>query len=511
MNAQTTIHAAAGLFAATMTTKSLADVLGAYKTAKSAVIETRAPYPILSCVMLSATASGVRIIGTDSDMALAVDVPADVTGSGQVVVEFEALKKAVTGARGETVRIVDQGGAVTLQHDGGNMRLQSRKVADWPEFVIFSQPEGVTFRYHAPTLKSDLDRLAPCMSTEETRYYLNGVLFHAPEGLLTMAATDGHRCGKLSRPFADAEEIPASIVPRKAIEWARRKVAKFAGEAPVSITLGDKMFAIQAGAARLTGRLVDGTFPDYERIIPKHAPGEAHVIALGADALKDATKTATAHMGRGTKAMCLSAGEWGASVLGRDVETGVGYSMLDAEYRAKVEETPESEPEPVDQPDEVAALREAVAALTARLDAIENRQPIEPVAKRTAAHERAVRRAWSERKARRKAERLTMEAEDRYIAENERASAAEAKVGFLSRTVDRLKRIVAGRKAQLVAALVDQHKSQTVSLETPVDQPRQPEPVITPVPAKPEPICKAPEPRAFEDEDLDGAGYAAAA
>lgn len=348
MNAQTTISATGSLFAATISTATLADVLKAFRTAKSHIVETRATYPILACVRLNASRDCVTISGTDADLALTVEMPADASGSGSVIVDFDGLKKAVENAQGETVRLIDQGGKVSLQHEGGAMSLPTRAVADWPEWVIFDQPRGddaCSFSYGVERMKSDLDRLAPCVSTEETRYYLNGVFFHVPEGgALTLAATDGHRCGRLTLSDIEAPGLSDSILPRKAAEWLRRKAKAFGADGDARLTFSRSAFSVQVGRARLSGKLVDGIFPDYARIIPSHASYGAHVIALGADDLAKATKQAVAHITVKHKPVTLSAGAWDASVVGVDPETGRAWAMIQgAEYIGRDQDDPDEE------------------------------------------------------------------------------------------------------------------------------------------------------------------------
>ena len=130
---------------------------------------------------------------------------------------------------------------------------------------------SVSFGLAAAELRGLIDRAEFAISTEETRYYLNGIYFHATDAegtkILRAVATDGHRLARVEAPLPDgAENMPGVIVPRKTIGELRKLIDE-TGEA-VDIAMSDTKIRFGFGKAILTSKLIDGTFPDYERVIP---------------------------------------------------------------------------------------------------------------------------------------------------------------------------------------------------------------------------------------------------
>jgi len=130
--------------------------------------------------------------------------------------------------------------------------------------------EGFTHNFvlKAKELRRLIDKTKFAISTEETRYYLNGIYVHAHDGLLRAVATDGHRLALSEMPLpTGAAGLPGIIVPRKTVAEIRRLID--GGDDDVSLSISDAKIRFQYGSAVLTSKLIDGTFPDYERVIPK--------------------------------------------------------------------------------------------------------------------------------------------------------------------------------------------------------------------------------------------------
>lgn len=318
MNAYSTMIGA-GLAALTIQTKTLADALGAMKVGKASIIEGRNTIPILNCVLLDVRGDCLTITGTDLDMTLSIECPIAGKGDGRVAIEFEALHKAVKAAKGETISIADMGdGRAVVQADNRTAHVITRDAADFPPMRA---PDGLTlFELDPDALKLDLDRAASAMSTEETRYYLRGAFFHCAPGddgqpRLRIASTDGHRLVAIQRPApVDMPAFPDAIVPLKTAEWLRRKGLK--GATAMRIGFTGAMVEFRSGRMRLLSKLVDGTFPDYSRVIPRSAKshGYSHLITGDADVLADAAKEATAQQTGKTRSFLFSAGKgWGTA------------------------------------------------------------------------------------------------------------------------------------------------------------------------------------------------------
>jgi DNA polymerase-3 subunit beta len=238
------------------------------------VVERRNTIPILSNVLLQAEGGVLALTATDLDIEISETAPADVARKGSTTVSALTLY--------EIVRRLPEGAQVRLELKQEEGRLQVS--AGRSQFALAVLPEedfptlaanDLAIRFSMPTadLVRLIDKARFAMSQEETRYYLNGVYLHAfADGALKLiraAATDGHRLARLEAPLpAGAEKMPGVIVPRKAVA----EIGRLLGDADesVEIAVSETKIRFGFGAGHLTSKLIDGTFPDYERVIPKN-------------------------------------------------------------------------------------------------------------------------------------------------------------------------------------------------------------------------------------------------
>ena len=238
------------------------------------VVERRNTIPILANVLLDAGKDGLRLTATDMEIAIVEEVAG-------VEVAREGRCTAPAATLFEIVRKLPEGAKVELDHRGGDAPLSLRAgryntgltvlpVEDFPSMTEGKLPHRFTVT--AGMLRDLVDRTRFAISTEETRYYLNGIYLHATEvdgvKVLRAVATDGHRLARVQEPLPEgAEGMPGVIVPRKTIAELR-KLAEEATDA-IEMRLSDTKLQIRIGSVTLTSKLIDGTFPDYERVIPK--------------------------------------------------------------------------------------------------------------------------------------------------------------------------------------------------------------------------------------------------
>ena len=235
------------------------------------VVERRNTIPILSNVLLEATAEGaLRMMATDLDLqineqvAAAVDQPGATTISAHTL--FDIARKLPEGAQ---VSLSAAEGRMAIVAGRARFSLGTLPRDDFP--VIAEGELPTQFELPAETLKQLIDKTRFAISTEETRYYLNGIFLHASdEGgqpVLKAAATDGHRLARVTmkRPEG-AEGMPDVIVPRKCVAELRKLLDEVDGS--VGVSLSNTKIRFDLGQAILTSKLIDGTFPDYSRVIP---------------------------------------------------------------------------------------------------------------------------------------------------------------------------------------------------------------------------------------------------
>jgi DNA polymerase III subunit beta len=228
------------------------------------VVERRNTIPILSNVMVQAAGGMVKLTATDLDIEIVESVAADVTREGAATVPahmlYDIVRKLPDGAQLELEQGPDSG-RISIHAGRSRFALQALPPEDFPD--LSSGEFGNTFSLATSELKF--------LSTEETRYYLNGIYLHEVQagGLLRAVATDGHRLAQaqMSAP-AGATGMPGIIVPRKTVLEIVKLMEGEDGEVEVSISSAKIRFAV--GKLVLTSKLIDGTFPDYERVIPRN-------------------------------------------------------------------------------------------------------------------------------------------------------------------------------------------------------------------------------------------------
>jgi DNA polymerase-3 subunit beta len=238
------------------------------------VVERRNTIPILANVMLEAREGGLKLTATDMEIAVVEEIPG-------VTVTRQGRTTAPAATLYEIVRKLPESAKVELDHPGGDAQLTLRagrfdaKLAVLPVEDFPSMTEGkLPHRFGLPAgqLRELIDRTRFAISTEETRYYLNGIYLHATESagakVLRAVATDGHRLARVEEPLPDgATGMPGVIIPRKTVNELRKLAEEVTDE--IAIALSDTKIRFTLGPVQLTSKLIDGTFPEYERVIPR--------------------------------------------------------------------------------------------------------------------------------------------------------------------------------------------------------------------------------------------------
>jgi DNA polymerase-3 subunit beta len=163
----------------------------------------------------------------------------------------------------------DSGNTMTVKAGRSVFKLSCLPVTDFPEIASGALPTA--FSLPATALRALIDRTKFAMSTEETRYYLNGIYVHEADNdgvkVLRAVATDGHRLARFEMPLPDgAEGMPGVIIPRKAVGELRKLVEEAADTIEISLSESKVRFAFDH--IELTSKLIDGTFPNYQQVIP---------------------------------------------------------------------------------------------------------------------------------------------------------------------------------------------------------------------------------------------------
>jgi DNA polymerase III subunit beta len=303
------------------------------------VVERRNTIPILANVLLRAEGQALLLKATDLDLEVTERLPADVGVAGATTLPahilYEIVRKLPDGAQVS----LDSSGEGQLQLRSGRSRfnLQSLPDSDFPDLATGELGHG--FNLAAQDLKRLIDKTQFAISNEETRYYLNGVYLHTIEVeghmMLRAVATDGHRLARVEIPAPKgAAGMPGVILPRKAVTEVQKLIEDPGAEVRVEIsatkarfTFGDP--AAASGQVVLISKLIDGTFPDYVRVIPSGNDKRLVVDRAPFAAAVDRVSTISSERGRAVK-LALADSKLTLSVTNPD--SGSATEELDVDY-----------------------------------------------------------------------------------------------------------------------------------------------------------------------------------
>jgi len=299
------------------------------------VVERRNTIPILANVLIRAERSKLSLKATDLDLEINEAIAAEVSPGGSTTVPahmfYEIVRKLPEGSQ---IVLEASGDRAVLAIRAGRSRftLQTLPESDFPDLAAGEMSH--TFKLGAVELKRLIDKTQFAISTEETRYYLNGIYLHAAgnnkNATLRAVATDGHRLAQVELPLPQgAAGMPGIIVPRKTVGEVQRLIEDSEAEIGIELSTGKIRFTL--GDVVLTSKLIDGTFPDYGRVIPAANDKELVVDKKEFEAAVDRVSTVSSERGRAVK-LALSGGKLVLSVTNPD--SGSATEELEVQYES---------------------------------------------------------------------------------------------------------------------------------------------------------------------------------
>ena len=298
------------------------------------VVEKRNTIPILSNVLLRAEGARLLLKATDLDLEITETVPADIAQASATTVPaqilFDIVRKLPDGA--EVALDTGDGAQLALRSGRSKFTLQVLPESDFPDLA--TGEFATRFTLTAGALKKLIERTQFAISTEETRYYLNGIYLHvitaAGKPMLRAVATDGHRLAQaqIDAP-AGSESMAGVIVPRKTVGEVQKLMED--PEAEVTVELSETKVRFTIGPVVLTSKLIDGTFPDYGRVIPQGNDKILKVDRSEFAGAVDRVSTISSERGRAVK-LALADGRMVLSVNNPD--SGSAVEELGVDYPA---------------------------------------------------------------------------------------------------------------------------------------------------------------------------------
>lgn len=298
------------------------------------VVERRNTIPILANILLRARDGNISLAATDMDLEIGETLAGTVSRAGELTVSahmlYDIVRKLPETATVELER-ADNSNQLTLKAGRSQFKLGTLPVEDFP--LMREDTLATRFTMPAATLRGMIDRTRFAISTEETRYYLNGIYIHTTKSqgksVLRAVATDGHRLARveIEAPEGTAD-LPGVIIPRKTVNELR-KLLDETNDA-VTIELAPTKIRVTFGDVTLTSKLIDGTYPDYERVIPA---GNDKVMNVATKELAQAVDRVATVSTEKSRAIKLALSKGLLAITAQSAESGSANEELEVDYQ----------------------------------------------------------------------------------------------------------------------------------------------------------------------------------
>lgn len=293
-------------------------------------VERRNTIPILSNVLLRAEGDRLSITATDLDIEVVEKLPAEIVQEGEFTVSAATLaeiaRNAPPGAELAIEWADHDDPRATVKFGRSRYQLPVLPAGDFP--IRGDLTEAVSLTLDAAVLHRLLDRVHFAQSTDETRYYLNGVhlcmVSDEGERVLRTVATDGHRMVRDQTPCGDSERMPSVTIPRKAANEMRRILADL--KDAVTLEVASTGLALHTGTGRLITKALDGSYPDYERITPRQWDRE---ITIDRALFKEAIKRVSLISGEKSRSVKMTIADEVLTLTVRNMEAGVAAEEIE--------------------------------------------------------------------------------------------------------------------------------------------------------------------------------------
>ena len=237
------------------------------------IVDKKNSLPILANILIEAKNDQLILSSTDMDISIIEKLSCKVLEDGATTINSQILYDIVRKIddNGEIEIISNNGKLLTLRADGSRFSLNCLPKEDYP--IIDYENTGINIKLNSSILFKLIDKTKFAISNEETRYFLNGLYFSVNKdgnkNIVTLVGTDGHRLAKFSHDIAtNIEQIPGVIIPKKTIYELSKLLSEIDIDIEISISTNKIVFFI--GKIIFVSKLIDGSFPDYKRVIPKN-------------------------------------------------------------------------------------------------------------------------------------------------------------------------------------------------------------------------------------------------
>jgi len=233
--------------------------------AVASAVPAKTTLPVLANLLVQTTGTGIRISGTDLDIAVSTEVTADIEAAGAITIPARKLSEIARELPPSPVKMSAAGDQrITLECGRSKFKLLGLPKSEFPSFPAVKFEKSL--RIPSGDLQKLISHTAFAASTEESRPILNGVLWELRPEYMRMVATNGHRLAKMDVPVKTAAQTSDLIIPPKALEQIRRL---FAAEEDLEVAQGENHVGFRSPFTAIYTRLIEGPYPSYDQVIPR--------------------------------------------------------------------------------------------------------------------------------------------------------------------------------------------------------------------------------------------------
>jgi DNA polymerase III subunit beta len=297
------------------------------------VVSPRSTLPVLSNFLLETDKQQIKLSSTDLEVGVSCYIKAEVVKEGSITIPAKRFGDIVRELPEDSeIEIrADETNQISIRCNKSHFVLMGLPKADYPVLPEF--PEEKTFTISREIIKSMIRRTSFAVSTDETRYVLNGIYLSSEKGVLKLVSTDGRRLAYMMREGIDKKFDHKAIIPTKAVNEVQRVLAAEEKEDEVKIGLTENQIAFRVNTVTIISRLIEGAFPNYEQVIPKKHEIQVKLrvketlSAVKQMSLLTSDKTAAVKFTFGKNILRISASAQGL---------GSGEAEIDADYQGQV-------------------------------------------------------------------------------------------------------------------------------------------------------------------------------
>ncbi|MGC6426752.1 MAG: DNA polymerase III subunit beta [Akkermansiaceae bacterium] len=293
------------------------------------VVSSRTTLPILSNVLIEASESGLRLTTTDLDVGVSGTAEAEVSKSGSTTLPVKRLASIIRELPAAEIDVsVDSKNVASISSGPSFFKIIGLPDTEFPPLADF--PDAKEYTIPQSVLLDGLKKTSYAISTDETRYVLNGIFTSFKEGKLTLVATDGRRLA-----MVDSElEFPAShetdfIVPTKAVSELQRHLS---GEGDITLRLSDNQVCFEVGSSMIVSKLIEGNYPNYRQVIPGESKER---LTVGREALLETVRRVSLLSSDKSNSVKLTFGANELGVAANSPDIGEANESVQVKYDGK--------------------------------------------------------------------------------------------------------------------------------------------------------------------------------